>query len=131
MKGAAAVGVGVAVLGSRRPGASVDRPLERPAVQCGALRPPMPAGGVWMVTYSVPPGMTQAQALALLSFVAAWGTPTGVPEFSSTRAGEPTVSVTARVEVAQPKGPPTIPSPAGNLVPMVWGEASEPGSAAA
>lgn len=130
MKGAAAVGVGVAVLAVAGLALALIGRSSAPQFSA-ALRPPMPAGGVWMVTYSVPPGMTQAQALALLSFVAAWGRPTGVPEFSSTRAGEPTVSVTALVEVTQPNGPPTIPSPAGNLVPMVWGEASAPGSAAA
>lgn len=120
MKNGALVGVvvGVAVLGiAALAFASPSAPMFS-----AALRPPMKRGQVLMITYSLPRGMTTLQGAALMSFVMQWGTPLGAPQSGAMRDGTQTLSVVARVEVDQPQGPPAIPSPLGNLIPLTWAE---------
>lgn len=121
MKSGVLVGVvvGVAVLGIA--GLALASTSAAPLFSAG-LRPPLQVGQVVMVTYALPHGMSTQQGAALLSFVMQWGTPLAPPQVGVMRDGTGTLSIVARVEVAQPNGPPAIPSPLGNLEPIAWQE---------
>lgn len=88
----------------------------------GPARSPIEAGKRYMVTYTMPAGMTQPEALALLGFVAQWGALIAAPQFAPDRAGRPTAVVSALALVPLADGPPEIPSPRGALVPLAWAE---------
>ena len=122
MKSGAVVGVvvGVAVLGIV--GLALASTNSAAPLFSAGLRPPMKVGQVVMVTYTLPRGMSAQQGAALLSFVMQWGVPLGPPQPGAMNDGTQTLSVVARVEVAQPNGPPAIPSPLGNLEPLTWTE---------
>ncbi len=85
-----------------------------------ALRPPLKAGQVVMVTYRLPKGMTQLQAAIAVAAIIEWGLPLKAAEPGDMLDGSKTLSVTARVNIALPKGPPSIPNPSGALVPIAW-----------
>lgn len=121
MKGGAVFGVlaGLAGVGLLVALASKDGPATKLS---SGLRPPIEAGKRYMVTYTMPAGMTQPEALALLGFVAQWGALIAAPQFAPDRAGRPTAVVSALALVPLADGPPEIPSPRGALVPLAWAE---------
>lgn len=96
--GVAAVLLGVILYSGKK---AIDSSLKSTAVK---------SGKVYAVAYEVPEGMSESQALALLSFVAAWGTPLTVPSFARGK-----VALRVRAVTDLPAGVPDIPSPAGNL----------------
>jgi hypothetical protein len=82
----------------------------------------MLAGRRYMVTFTLPPGMSQAEALALLNFVESWGDLLEPPQFAPDRAGNMTAVVSAETIKALPSGPPAIPARTGALEPYAWAE---------
>lgn len=121
--GAAGVALVVALASSSSSGPATLPPVSP------ELRPPMRAGGRYMVTFALPAGLTNDQARALLSFVASWGDMLGPVQFAPDAAGRMTAVVTAQTVRDLPQGPPSIPAPKGELTAYVWAELPSGGRA--